>query len=332
MSRPPSPRQTLWSACVAWVVLLASGVVFAAEPEAPAATPGNAPLRVWYRSGEGCPDGSRFLARLSELGRHATLARVGDRVDFVVTLAAEAGHSTGRLERQTERGTVAIRQLDASACGEVAEALALSLELALAPAPSAGGRDVSVPVAVDVLSDEHAEHMQQPEPGGQRWGIGVGAGVITGVTPGVMPAGALFGELGNPTAGFTARLSLGAGYRESGADDAGLEVSLVSARLDACAPGWGESGGVLQPCAALEAGVLSGDSDAPTARVDRGPWAAGRLSLRARLGSLGALAPEAEAGVSLPFVRYTFGAREAGDVYRSEAVGVALSLGARWSP
>jgi hypothetical protein len=326
------PRRPLREASVGWLlVALATRPVLADPGEAPG-TPASAPIRVWYRSSEGCPDGSRFVGRLGELGRHATLARVGDRVDFVVTLAAEPGQSTGRLERQTERGTVAIRQLDASACGEVAEALALSLELALAPdlpAPSAAGREVSTSAGLDVTSNEPP---LEGEDGRRRWGIGAAAALITGVAPSAMPAGALFAELGEPMAGFTVRLSLGAGKRESRAGGAELDVALATARLDGCAPGWGGSTGVLQPCVALDAGVLSGDSDAPTSRPDRGPWVAGRLSLRARLGSLGAIAPEAEAGVSLPFVRYTFGAREAGDLYRSDALGLALSLGARWSP
>ena len=331
MTRAPTPRRRLREARAACVAAaLATRWVAAAEPDAGGAVQDGAAIRVWYRSSEGCPDGSRFVGRLSELGRRATLARVGDRVDFVVTLAAEPGQSTGRLERQTERGTVAIRQLDASACGEVAEALALSLELALAPdvpAPSPAP-EVAAETARDVTPDEHTS---APELRG-RWGLGAGAAVITGVAPSALPAGALFAELGDPVAGFTARLSLGGGYRESRAGAAELDVALVSARLDACVPGWGGGAGVIQPCAALEAGMLSGDSNAPTARVDRGPWAAARLSLRARLGSLGAIAPEAEAGVSLPFVRYTFGAREAGDLYRSDALGLALSLGARWSP
>lgn len=40
--------------------------------------------------------------------------------------------SSGRLERQTARGTVAIRELVAGRCEEVTEALALSLELGAA--------------------------------------------------------------------------------------------------------------------------------------------------------------------------------------------------------
>ncbi|HWO08879.1 MAG TPA: hypothetical protein VNN80_05345, partial [Polyangiaceae bacterium] len=119
-----------------------------AQPDSGATTTAPpAPLSVWYRSSEGCPEGSVFVARLAELGRPATLARVGDRVDFVVTVARTPDASSGRLERQTARGTVAIRELDAARCDEVTEALALSLEIALDPAneaPSTGADPSSI--------------------------------------------------------------------------------------------------------------------------------------------------------------------------------------------
>jgi hypothetical protein len=91
------------------------------------------PAGIWYRSAEGCPTGPEFLERLRSAGVEARLAEAGDRVDFVVTLGASSGMSSGRLEKQTRSGTVAIRQLDGASCEQVAEALALSLALAREP-------------------------------------------------------------------------------------------------------------------------------------------------------------------------------------------------------
>src|SRR5262245_39186705 len=106
----------------------------------PAAGAEPAPVWVWYRTSEGCPDGASFVSRLSELGKTARLASVGDRVDFVVTLGAGPDESSGRLERQTRGGTVAIREYRDARCEQVAEALALTLDLALEPeASSADG-------------------------------------------------------------------------------------------------------------------------------------------------------------------------------------------------
>src|SRR5690349_8010617 len=88
------------------------------------------PPLIWYRSGEGCPDGAGFLERLAARGVQAKLAGVGDPIDFVVTLGTGAEGARGLLERQTKTGTVAIRRLDGGTCEEIADGLALSLSLA----------------------------------------------------------------------------------------------------------------------------------------------------------------------------------------------------------
>jgi len=90
-------------------------------------------LSIWYRSSDGCPTADAFVERLNQLGRHTSLAGAGDKIDFVVTLGSADGGSFGRLERQAERGTIAIREVAAPKCEEVAEALALSLDLAIGP-------------------------------------------------------------------------------------------------------------------------------------------------------------------------------------------------------
>lgn len=88
---------------------------------------------VWYRSAERCPTGDEFVSLLGELGGLVRLARPGDHIDFVVTLTSTDEVSHGQLERQTQAGTVAMRELEDSSCDRVAEAIALSLGLALAP-------------------------------------------------------------------------------------------------------------------------------------------------------------------------------------------------------
>lgn len=73
---------------------------------------------------------------MGKLGERAALARLagaGDHVDFVVTLLSAGGETVGRVERQTESGTVAIRELRDASCARVADALALSLGLSLRP-------------------------------------------------------------------------------------------------------------------------------------------------------------------------------------------------------
>jgi len=103
------------------------------------------PPAVWYRASESCPNGAQFLDKLAENSRNARLAQAGDHIDFVVTLVADGKGTVGRLERQTNSGVVAIRELNDATCEQVADALALSLGLALAPGQTSAAPVVAQP-------------------------------------------------------------------------------------------------------------------------------------------------------------------------------------------
>lgn len=161
---------------------------------------------IWYRTGEGCPDGVSFLARLENRGIRGHLAAVGDRVDFVVTLGTNGERSSGRLERQTSQGTIAIREVEDVRCEAVADALALTLALTFDPAshdppetavaaeqpaaqsqagPPPPSGATALPTAV--AASEHSaapsppDHTSAPtEPGEQDSGEGQGAGAEQG--------------------------------------------------------------------------------------------------------------------------------------------------------
>ncbi|MDX2055434.1 MAG: hypothetical protein SFV15_23735 [Polyangiaceae bacterium] len=110
---------------------------------------------VWYRASEGCPAGQAFLEKLWAKAPLARLMQAGDHIDFVVTLVAEQGETIGRLERQTDNGTVAIRELRDPVCERVADALALSLALSLeAPKASTAPTDGNVPSPSESSSNE----------------------------------------------------------------------------------------------------------------------------------------------------------------------------------
>ncbi|HET7542522.1 MAG TPA: hypothetical protein VFK05_21780, partial [Polyangiaceae bacterium] len=120
-----------------WVLLsLTFAVPALADPALPA---------VWYRASETCPNGAQFLDKLAESSRAARLAQGGDHVDFVVTLIADGKGTVGRLERQTDSGIVAIRELRDATCDQVADALALSLGLALTPGHSNAEPALTIP-------------------------------------------------------------------------------------------------------------------------------------------------------------------------------------------
>jgi hypothetical protein len=315
---------------------LCSGAAHAAD------VPGS--VSVWYRSTEGCPDGQTFVERLRELGRPAALANVGDRVDFVVTLAARSESSAGRLERQTGRGTVAIREVESPECADVAEALALSLELTLEPgaeSPALSSSDapsVRAPSAAAIppsdtarpLADEVLPPTRRSEPLALR--LGAQGSIQSGVAPAPAPGGGLFLELGLPGLPASTRLTVHGAYQRSEVEQVRLAVSLFTARLDGCPWRWDAGALSLEPCLGVDVGVLQASGSGARGHADRGTWAAALALLRSRLQLWPTLAPELQLAAVLPFVRYAFGAPDGEDLFRVRTLGVELSVGARWAP
>jgi hypothetical protein len=123
------------------------------------------PSVVWYRASAECPSEAEFLQKLAGGARRARLAQAGDHIDFVVTLLAAPGETVGRLERQTQGGTVAIRELRDVSCARVADGLALSLGLALepgAPRASSAADGASEPTSPPADSDASAAPAPAP--------------------------------------------------------------------------------------------------------------------------------------------------------------------------
>jgi hypothetical protein len=300
------------------------------------------PVWIWYRTSDGCPDGPAFVSRLSELGKTARLAKVGDRVDFVVTLGAGVGNeeSSGRLERQTRGGTVAIREYRDLRCEQVAEALALTLDLAIDPEASArSGAAVENTLASpneasssNDLAVARAPVDRNPEAPGAL-AIGVLATLASGVAPGALPGAGLFVELAPALAVLPAlRATLLGGYGQSQAEQREVEVTLLAARLEACPLEWRWSGVVLRPCVGADAGLLQAQGGEPLGASDSGFWSAavglGRVSFQ--LGSQ--LALELAAGARVPLLRYEMGTRDGSAAwFQTRDVGLDTSLGAAWS-
>jgi hypothetical protein len=313
---------------------------------------------VWYRTSEGCPDGEAFVSRLAELGKTARLARVGDRVDFVVTLGNGPSESSGRLERQTRGGIAAIREYRDARCDQVAEALALTLDLALepeaAPAPEAASGPANPSVAA---TEAHAGALPAPrssetaataagETGAEGTGrssasdetsrstiaLGAQASVTTGIAPGALPGGALF-VAGRTQGSWLAwwRGSLFGAYGESTAQQREIEVLLFGARVEGCPLELRWEPIAFSPCLGLDAGLLRATGPSSLGATDAGLWGAvaahGRVA--AALGE--GVSLELQAGGLVPLVRYEMGTQEGGATwFRTRAVGFAASLGAAW--
>jgi hypothetical protein len=340
-----SARRPIRRATALWIfaAISAGAAPVRAEP-----TP-NASLHIWFRTSEGCPDGTSFLEQLRGLGRDATLAGVGDRIDFVVTLAAQPDASAGRLERQTERGTVAIRELHAAHCEEVAEGIALSLDLALRPAtgtapsssaaeaspalPASPGLDPRPAAPGDATLEPRPsddENQARARPLASRWGAQ--ASLETGLVPFVIPGGALFAELASGGGAASARLSARAAYGRGDVEQTELRVTLFAARLDGCALGWHSAAFSIDPCLAADLGTLRASTPGADGRSDQGLWLSAAGLVRASLPVSGSVAFEAQLGAVFPVVRYSLSTATGTDLFRTEPVGVDLSVGARWSP
>ena len=336
-------RAPRWA--IGWVTFVALSVHAAsahAEPE---------PVWVWYRTSEGCPDGAAFVSRLSELGKAARLASVGDRVDFVVTLGRGPHESSGRLERQTRGGTVAIREYRDARCEEVAEALALTLDLAIEPEaaaqasgpPSAPGGEAPPPGnAVSVVGVVSADGVASVASADgvvsaaavPTAGIVLGAQAMlaTGVAPGVLPGGALF-IAGHTDSGWLSswRGTVFGAYRESSAEQREIEVLLAGARIEACPFEARLDAIVFTPCLGFDAGLLRASGPNALGATDTGLWGAAAAHGRLAAALVESLSLELQVGALAPLVRYEMGPREGpAEWYRTRAVGLDARFGVGW--
>src|SRR5690349_18499058 len=202
-------------------------------------------VQIWYRGSNGCPEAGDFLRRLAALGRSASLARVGDPVDFVVTVASTLERSEGRLERQTQHGTMAIREVSAPLCDEVADGLALSLDLALAPAAeSPGAEPGEAPPASDTAGTASTP-----------LALGAEALLSTPIAPAALPGLGLFLEI--PLGAPTLRVALRGQHGESEARaDIDVTTTLLGGRVEGCFSAWAGANFSASPCLALDAGWL----------------------------------------------------------------------------
>jgi hypothetical protein len=314
---------------------------------------------IWYRSSEGCPDGLAFLEMLQHRATPAQLAQVGDRIDFVVTLGSTPTGNSGRLERQTDRGTVALRELQGTTCAAIADALALTLVLTLDPmsdqnadaaaanavAVSSGDASVSgsstkpeAPAAASsklALSTPASSERRSPAPWRPRSvRLGAVASVWTLSQQFPFLGGALFGELRDGRAGYgfrpSVRLSAAAGFSPDGGQSIGL--SIWAGQLEGCPVVIGGGRLQLRPCTALELGVIRAVSDSPSGTSALGFWAAWAAHARLSWEAASDWGLDLQAGLIVPLTRYelTVEAPER-TVAKTSSLGLAAGLGAHWA-
>lgn len=323
------------------VALIISGTVwFAGTARAESPEP---PL-IWYRSGEGCPDGAGFLERLAARGVKGKLAGVGDPIDFVVTLGTGPDGPRGLLERQTKTGTVAIRRLDGGTCDEIADGLALSLSLADAPeerrrepVPSTPGPNSEKnpePVATEPARD-HATSEPPPAPraSSARFAIGLQGNAVFRVAPDPMPGVSLFLDFEPGGAGLLARSSIRAGaFGFSGGSSVegyDFRTWVAGGRVGAC-PTWLGSPSVrVHPCVAMDLGTIRTVGTGATGHASGAFWAAAGFGLRLDVPVSDRFALEAQADAQFPLTRYDIVAGPAEiTLFKTAAATFGGSIGA----
>jgi hypothetical protein len=297
------------------------------------------PTSIWYRGSDGCPDGAEFLGRLDSRGVHARLARVGDPIDFVVTLGSGPDGARGLLERQTETKTVAIRQLDGGSCDQVADAIALSLVVANTPhteadaVPTRAPADAPEAAPASVVPVAATKDAVVATPSGERsrWALGVQGGVFLGVAPETLLASNLFVELVLPSVGVLRHPAVRVAAVEAQSVTSGsrrVGVFVAGGRLEACPLRLGTDAVSVSPCASLALGSIRTAGAGPAGITDHGLWGAidvgGRLTVRVA----DPVAIEAALEAAIPLERYDFLSESAGTAYRTAAVGLNAGIGA----
>ncbi|HYQ44636.1 MAG TPA: hypothetical protein VER11_21780 [Polyangiaceae bacterium] len=324
------------------------------------------PPAVWYRASDSCPNGAQFLDKLAENSRSARLAQGGDRIDFVVTLIADGKETVGRLERQTDNGIVAIRELRDATCEQVADALALSLGLALAPGSAskepASTKPADVPEASTETSDDSPIENQPPPPPRSaattslprvreatapaetepspseaqpgptsQWSLGADLSALVGITTRPLPRGELFLDFQPELGHFSVRGGV-VGFSGSSETAIGpVQRWMLGGRVDACPIAWIAGRFNFRPCAGLELGFDNASAQGDGGLDDDAVWAA--LAGQARLAV--ALEPqvlwlETSGGALIPLIRKEiFSGSQS--LYRDAPVafhlGFGLSLG-----
>jgi hypothetical protein len=273
---------------------------------------------------------------LAENSRQARLAQAGDHIDFVVTLLSDGKQTVGRLERQTDGGIVAIRELRDATCERVADGLALSLGLALAPGNGAVARPViesaanaaplttpeatvepppppaaatpPAPVAAAKPPPATTVPGEPPQNAGWQWSLGLEFGPMIGISTRPMPRGELFVDARPALVPVLSDLSLRAGVVAAwGSTETAIGPVrrwILAGRGEACPVAWRAGRIDLRPCLGFELGATGASSDGGAGVDDVGLWLAPAGQLRLAI----ALQPrwlelEASGGALVPLIR-----------------------------
>jgi hypothetical protein len=289
---------------------------------------------VWYRAAPQCPDGNAFIEKVVQRTQNVRLADAGDKIDFVVTIGLKQDLNVGRLERQTERGTVAIRELSGESCDEVADALALHLAMSaeqcsqVNPREAASTTPEGPPTPQPSAPAPDSRRHPSAAPGTARWSAVADALLLGATSPSHMPALGAFIQFAWDWDGVL-RPALRAGALAGAANWEEFDISLIAGRIDLCPIAFGASVYSIRPCLNLDVGRISVETSRSS---DHGLWITPGALLRLEYHPFKPVLLEVQAGALFPAKRYTVSiAEDDGSVrsrYRTDRIGLQIALGA----
>lgn len=325
--------------------MLFAHAALADDPRAPS---------IWYRASESCPGSAEFVQKLAENGHPVRIAQGGDHIDFVVTLLAAEGGTVGRLERQTQSGTVAIRELRDATCERVADALALSLGLAVDPdapeskpaLPETHPPAPLVPEAPAPLPSEPAPVAMAPVSAppptaasssaspAPRWSLGLALGGAYGIATHPLPRGEAFVTLDRPFDRVLPDLSLRLGMIGAlgsfSTQSGEVQRTLLAARAEACPLRVGNERVDVRPCLVGELGVTRASRSEPVDVDATSLWWAPGFAIRGELGVSQRIRLEATLAALVPRPRHEVAVGET-PVYRDAIIAFSGTVGASFA-
>ena len=313
--------ETIGRVALVGTAILGLGRVAAAEPES---------VRIDYVAPASCPDATAFLRSLRERTTHFRDATPDEQARrFLVRVRAVGSSFSGRLEIRSPDGRTAVRNVDATICDEVSDALALITALTIDPNALTGGpkrasqsqaepppepaagpdrqRSPASAAAVAPLPPSAATEASRP----WRWSAGLLGHTTFLVSPTLGYGGDIFVEAEAPVSsrlGPAVRMAVFLNQSDvelpTGAA-ARFQWALVE--VEGCPVRLGGMRLALHPCLAFRLGILHGEGrriSQPKQTVSL--WSDAGPVLRLRLAVTARLLLEAQGGFMLPLHRPTF--------------------------
>jgi hypothetical protein len=304
-------------------------------PSVPARAVASEAVRFEYNAPAECPNEATFIERVRERSQHERFAAEGELArTFVITLTVDESGAIARVDFVDTDGSAVFRRVRGSTCEEAVSGIALITALAIdgratpeeqsapvepapvAPLPPRPAASAPPPPRVNAPPPPEPPAPVPSEPRRDaEWSFSAGVGA--GYASHKGPSGALtldvFGGVRLSDYGPSARAS--AWHFRSDARSAGREARFrgYGLRLEGCPLAFGSSPWFIEPCLAVDGGVLLASGVESAAVADARDSALGWWDvlgvLRAGAVISDRLLLEAQGELAVPLVarRYGFG-------------------------